>query len=447
MYFHNTFVFLIFIKIERMRVYKFGGASVKDADAVKHVGEILSKFGGEDLVVVVSAMGKTTNALEKVVEAYYNKTDDPFKLLEVVKVQHYELIDELFEDGNAIKASVNDLFVEVEWVIEDEVHDSYDYVYDQIVSTGELVSTRIISAYLNEIGYENEWLDIRDIIQTDNTYREGKVDWELTLANAQSKIPTILKNKKRAVTQGFLGVTSENHTTTLGREGSDYTAAILSYCLDAEGMSIWKDVPGILTADPRRFKNVTKIDRLSYKEAIEMTYYGAKVIHPKTIKPIQNKNIPLFVKSFLDPEGAGTVISGDLELNYPPVVVVEPNQALLHISTKDFSFVAEDHLGKLFTLFAKHRLKVNMMQNKAISFSVCVKNAPYRINKVMEEMKDEFHVVKDSGIELITVRHHQDALVESLKENKIVLIEDRGKSTIQMVLRPISKLQPINEEG
>lgn len=427
-----------------MRVFKFGGASVKNATAVRNVGEILSKYGGEDLIIVVSAMGKSTNALEKVVEAYFNKTDDPFKILNEVKAEHYAIIDELFEDSTVIKANVNDLFVEIEWVIEDEVHDGFDYVYDQIVSTGELVSTRILSAYLNTIGYENEWLDIRDIILTDDTYQEGKVNWESTVANAQKRIPNLLKSKKRAVTQGFLGVTSENHTTTLGREGSDYTAAILSYCMDAESMSIWKDVPGVLTADPRRFKNVTKIDRLSYKEAIEMTYYGAKVIHPKTIKPLQNKNIPLYVKSFVDPEGAGTVISGDLELNYPPVVVVEPNQALLHISTKDFSFVAEDHLGQLFALFAKYRLKVNMMQNKAISFTVCVKNAPYRIKQVMEAMKEEFHVVKDTGLELVTVRHHQEALVQSLKEEKIVLMEDGSKQTIQMVLRTISKLERLD---
>ncbi len=425
-----------------MKVFKFGGASVKDPDSIKNVATILQRFANEKAVIVVSAMGKSTNALENVVNAYYKKTGTATELLDKVKTMHYEIMQSLFKPNNEIFAHINDLFVEIEWVLEDEPEETYDYIYDQIVSIGEFLSTKIVAAYLNEIGVPTTWIDARDVILTDNTYREARVNWKETEQKMLAKIPP-LANNGFVVTQGFVGGTSENFTTTLGREGSDFTAAIFAFCLNAKSMSIWKDVPGILTGDPRLFKNVTKIDRLSYREAIEMTYYGAKVIHPKTIKPLQNKNITLYVKSFKDPDGAGTIISSAIEDYYPPVVVVEKNQALLHISTRNFSFVAEDNLSHIFSLFAKHRNKVNMMQNTAISFSVCVDNLPERILPLLEDLKENFKVVIDENLELITVRHYKEEVLTTLKTGKIVLLEERIRNTTQMVVKEIPAIERI----
>lgn len=420
-----------------MKVFKFGGASIKDAAAIQNVGKILESYKDEKILIVVSAMGKTTNALEKVLDAFTNQDGKAFELFEAVKAQHLSILNELFESGHEIYATVNDVFVEIEWVIEEPPQDDYDYLYDQIVSVGELVSSKIMVAYLNTLAIKTSWLDARDIIRTDNTYRDGKVDWDYTNQRAKKVVAPILETSNFVLTQGFIGGTSENFTTTLGREGSDYSAAIFSYALDAVTMTIWKDVPGILTGDPRLFDNVSKIDRLSYKEAIEMTYYGAKVIHPKTIKPIQNKNIPLHVKSFQNPEGVGTTISEEAEVSYPPVVVVEADQVLLHISTRDFSFVAEHHLGHLFQLFAKYRIKINMMQNMAISFSVCVTNQAKRLDQLIAELNENFNVRTDEGLELLTVRHYKKEVLNSLLEGKIVLFEERIRNTVQVVVKEV----------
>lgn len=419
------------------KVFKFGGASIKDVDAVKNVASILKNYAGEQILIVVSAMGKTTNALEKVVDAYVNQTEDLLQHFDTVKQTHFAMLEQLFPPGHEIFASINDTFVEIDWMIEEEPQDEYDYIYDQMVSIGEMVSSKIMAAYLNEQGAGTTWMDARDVIQTDNTYRDGKVNWEQTLKNGKEELPKHFAKNNFILTQGFIGGTSENFTTTLGREGSDYSAAIFSYVLDAESMSIWKDVPGILTGDPRLFDNVTKIDRLTYKEAIEMTYYGAKVIHPKTIKPIQNKNIPLYVKSFINPEGEGTIIGEEGEVSYPPVVVVERDQALIHFSTNDFSFVAEHHLGHLFGLFDKYRVKVNMMQNMAISFSVCVTNNPRRIKGLLAALDQNFNVRVDEGLELITIRHFKEEVVKTLLEGKMVLFEERIRNTIQLVVKDV----------
>lgn len=427
-----------------MKVFKFGGASVKDADAIKNVAQIIKGYNGQQIAIVVSAMGKTTNALEAIVDAFYGKTGEAFDLLEALKSSHYEILSQLFPQGHAIFDAINDTFVEIEWIIEEEPQESYDYLYDQIVSIGEFVSTKIVSAYLQQHGIKNTWLDVRDCILTDNTYREGQVDWKVTEQRVQQVIPSLLE-KGMVVTQGFVGGTSENFTTTLGREGSDYTAAILSYCLNAESMTVWKDVPGILTADPRKFKNVTKMDRISYREAIEMTYYGAKVIHPKTIKPLQNKNIPLFVKSFIDPTGSGTMISSTLESLYPPVVVVATDQALIHISRRDFSFVTEDSLGELFMLFNKHRVRVNMMQNTAISFSICTDNKKRRIDNLLADLEENYKIIRDEGMELVTIRHYRPDLLKSLKKNKMVILEERIKNTVQMVMRDLPIIERMGE--
>jgi len=417
-----------------MRVFKFGGASVKDAEAVKNVAGILQNYKGEQLVIVVSAMGKMTNALERVVDAYYRKTGEAQARLEEVKQAHYTVLQELFEANDPVFDAVNDTLVEIEWVLEETPEESYDYIYDQIVSIGEFLSTRIVSAYLNKVGLPTTWLDARDVILTDNTYRAAKIQWDITVKNANRIVPPLLK-KGFVLTQGFVGGTSENFTTTLGREGSDFTAAIFSYCLDAESMSVWKDVPGILTANPRIFKNVTKIDHLSYREAIEMTYYGAKVIHPKTIKPLQNKNIPMYVKSFVEPDGEGTLISSDTEVYYPPIIVVEKEQILLHISTRNFSFVAEENLSVIFAVLAKHQLKVNMMQNTAISFSVCLTNRPERITALLEDLSKDFNITKEENLELITIRHYKPEAVEQLKTDKLILLEAHLSDTIQIVVK------------
>jgi len=424
-----------------IKVFKFGGASLKDADAVRNVGSILQDYQGEQLLIVVSAMGKTTNALEKVVAAHTDKSADAFELLNVVKQDHYNIIKDLMEENEEAFASVNDTFVEIEWVLEEEPHEDYDYMYDQIVSVGEVVSSRIVSAYLNKIGLTTKWLDARDIIRTDNLYREAWVDWTETQERANDIAKPMISSDNFVLTQGFIGSTSENFTTTLGREGSDYTAAIFSFCLDAESMTIWKDVPGVLTADPRLFENVTKLDRLSYKEAIEMTYYGAKVIHPKTIKPLQNKSIPLLVKSFIDPSGDGTFISDEVEDTYPPMVAVEQNQTLLYISTRDFSFVAEHHISYLFNKIAEYRLQVNMMQNTAISFSICVNSIDDKAHRFAESIQEGFKVILEEDLELITVRHFNTDTVESLRRGKMVLLEQTARNTLQMVVKDVNVMR------
>jgi aspartate kinase len=424
-----------------MQVFKFGGASVRDAAGIKNVASILQRFDNQSLVIVISAMGKTTNALEAVINAHAKQTGEAHELYNGVKESHYAIMRDLFEAGHEVFTSVHDTFVEGEWVLDEAPADNYDYMYDQLVCMGELVSTRIVAAYLNQVGLRTQWLDARDVIGTDNTYREGWVMWDKTKAAIQKTIPPMLQSGGFVLTQGFIGSTSENFTTTLGREGSDYSAAIFSHCLDAESMSIWKDVPGVLNADPRLFENTVKLDRLSYKEAIEMTYYGASVIHPKTIKPLQNKSIPLYVKSFLDPSLPGTEISSDTEDTYPPIIVLEKNQALLHISTLDYSFVAEHHMARLFGKAADLRIFVNMMQNTAISFTICVPNVADRIERFIREVSDEFKVKKEEGLELITIRHYNSDTIDNLKKGKVVLFEERIRNTMQMVVRNVPPIE------
>ena len=425
-----------------IKVFKFGGASVKDAVAIKNVTNILKKYKGDSILIVVSAMGKTTNALEKVVSAYFDPKEDALGVLETVHQQHLQVANELLGENAEINKKIARFVNNVKKLVQKKSSKRYGYVYDQIVSLGELLSTTIVAAYLNHKGQSTHWLDARKMVKADNTYREGNINWEATQKNVSRNVIKLLDKNGFVLTQGFIGSSKENATITLGREGSDFTAAIFSFCLDAESMSIWKDVPGILTGDPRLFKKVDKIDRLSYKEAIEMTYYGAKVIHPKTIKPLQNKNIPMYVKSFVEPEGEGTFIGSDVDALYPPVVVVEKNQVMLQISTKDFSFVAEHHLSDIFKLFTKYRTKVNMMQNMAISFSVCVtKKDMDRLSQLIEDLKNEFNVVIEKDLELITIRHYHKSVIDQMKRQKIVLLEERIRQTIQMVVKDVPVLE------
>jgi aspartate kinase len=423
-----------------MQVFKFGGASVKDAESVKNVSEILKKYVAEPTIVVVSAMGKTTNKLEELVNAYFYKEGDTNKILEELKTFHLNLVNQLFEnEKNNIYAEVENVFTEISWAIEDELTPNYSFHYDQIVSNGEVLATKIISAYLNQHSIKNTWLDARGIIQTDNTYREGKVNYELSETLVQTQLVPILKNSNLVVTQGFIGGTSENYCTTLGREGSDYTAALLAYFTNANSVTIWKDVAGVLNADPKYFKNTKKIDELTYHDAIELTYYGASVIHPKTIKPLQNKNIPLYVKSFLQPEDAGTAIRGGENRSEITTYIFKVNQVLLSIQPKDFSFIAEDNLSAIFSLFNKYNLHANMTQNSAISFSVCVDYDAHKIEPLIADLQKQFKVLyNNNNIELMTVRNYNPDIIKQLTEHKTILIEQRSRTTLQMVMIALS---------
>lgn len=421
-----------------IKVFKFGGSSLKSADAVKNVAQILRTFSQEKLVIIVSAMGKTTDGLQAVAEAHAAQDGQAQAKLQLVKDYHYGIMSELFAPDEEVYALVNDSFVEIEWILDEPPHPNYDFMYDQLVSVGELLSSKIVAAYLNKTDLPTQWLDARDIILTDDIFREGWVQWDETEARAERILKPMLEQPGYVLTQGFIGSTTENFTTTLGREGSDYSAAIFSYCLNAESMTIWKDVPGVLTGDPRLFDNVTKLDRLSYKEAIEMTYYGAKVIHPKTIKPLQNKSIPLYVKSFIEPSGEGTCISSEAEDTYPPMVAIESHQALLQISTRDFSFVAEHHMSQLMSIIADLRLQVNMMQNSAISFRVCVNDIDDKVDRFARQIEKEFKVIIDRNLEMITVRHPSQAVMENLRQGKIILMEESIEdTTVQFVAKQV----------
>jgi len=418
-----------------MQVFKFGGASVKDAAGIINLSEIVRKHQQGQLLIVVSAMGKTTNALEKLTRAYVEQTDDMQAIFDEIKAYHYDILAKLFPENDKIFEDVNNTFVEIEWMIEDEPHDDFDFIYDQIVSIGELVSTKIVNAYLNKSGIKSTWLDVRGYIHTDNTYREGIVDWDKTCNSIQQDVPKLLE-KGVVVTPGFLGGTSENFTTTLGREGSDYTASIFASCLQAEAVTIWKDVPGVLNADPKLFADTVKYDELSYAEAIEMTYYGASVIHPKTIKPLQNAHMPLLVKPFLQPEEPGTVIreTGFIEFN-TPVIIVKPNQVLLSVSTKDYSFITENHLADIFKLFAQSHIKVNLMQNSAMSFTLCFDYDEQRFEKLFAALKIDFKVKYNTGLMLLTIRHYKPETVKQLTAGKTILLEQQSRNTAQVVVK------------
>ena len=419
-----------------MQVFKFGGASVKDAEGAKNVAEVLKQFPNQKIAVVVSAMGKTTNSLERLAKAFFYKTENAEIILEEVKKYHVDICQHLFANSShPIFIELENTFVELYWAIEDEPTHSFDFEYDQIVSMGEVISTKIISAYLNDVGLQNKWVDARGLIQTDNSYREGKVDFALTESLIKRDLEKVFTSTNIIVTQGFIGGTSENFTTTLGREGSDYTASILAYCLNADNVTIWKDVPGVLNADPKWFSHTKKIDQLSYHDAIELTYYGATVIHPKTIKPLQNKNIPLHVKSFLKPKEEGTIIKdGEKRLNIPSYIF-KINQVLISIQPKDFSFIAEDNLSDIFDLFSKHGVKINLMQLSAISFSVCCDHDEFKIQNLVNELQTQFKILYNSGLELMTVRYYTQETIDTLTAQKIILLEQRSRFTVQMVMR------------
>ncbi|NDV42506.1 aspartate kinase [Flagellimonas sediminis] len=416
-----------------MRVFKFGGASVKDPDAVRNVVSVLKEVGYLDTLVVISAMGKTTNAMEKVVESYfYDKGALNASIQEVIDY-HEGILSGLFENPNhPIYGNIKLLFDEVKGFLAWNKSPKYGFVYDQVVSYGELLSTTILSAYFNEVGLSNTWLDVRTMIKTDNTYRDAQINWERT----QQEVAVRVDMSKLNITQGFLGSDDNNFTTTLGREGSDYTAAILAYCLNAESVTIWKDVPGVLNADPRNFEEAQLLQQISYREAIELAFYGASVIHPKTLQPLQRKEIPLHVKSFVNPKDMGTTVGKGIGIvPKVPCFIVKKHQVLLKLSSLDFSFIVEDNISEIFKLFHDHRLKVDMIQNSAISFSVCLDNKFKGLQPLLEELKKKFKVVCHEDVSLYTIRHFDEEAVKSLQNGKSVLVEQRGKETVQLVVQ------------
>lgn len=415
-----------------MRVFKFGGASVKDAEAVKNVVKVLQNTGHEDTLVVISAMGKMTNAMEKVVAAYFKDKSSLGICIQEVRDYHDKILADLFDKADhPVYEKVNTLFEEVKGFLAWNKSPKNAFVYDQVVGYGELVSTTIISAYLNEVGLSNEWQDVRNLIKTDNNYRDATINWERT----QDKV-SMLDRSKLHITQGFLGSDDNNFTTTLGREGSDYTAAILAYCLNADSVTIWKDVPGVLNADPRNFEETQLLDEISYREAIELAFYGASVIHPKTLQPLQRKEIPLHVKSFVNPKGDGTTVGKGIGIAPKvPCFIVKKNQVLIKLSSLDFSFIVENNISEIFKLLHDHRMKVDLIQNSAISFSVCLDNKFNGLQPMLDELKRKFKVVCHEDVSLYTIRHFDDNAVKSLQNGRSVLVEQRGKETVQLVVK------------
>ena len=420
-----------------MLVFKFGGASVNSVERVKNVGNILKLYPNEKILVVISAMGKTTNALEKVVEAFCNnKKDEALSLFEQVKQQHLTTAKYLLvKNALACEQQLKDFFTEVEWLLHDKPVRAYDYYYDQVVCSGELFSTAIVSHYLNEVEVSNQWIDVRDIFRTDDNFREATIDWEFTQEKVDSSILKLFDNCNIILTQGFIGSTDENESTTLGREGSDYTASVFANMLNAKSLSIWKDVESVMNADPKKFLDAVQIHELNYNEVIEMAYYGAQVIHPKTIKPLQNKSIPLFVKCFLNPSLKGTEIHNHPVKKLPPIIVLKENQVMMELSSKDFSFVGEHHTGTLYSLFEKYKLKPNLTQNAAISFIAVLDNWPEKIEKLALEASGIFDVQLTSNLSLLTIRHYTREVFEKLSEGKKILLQQRTIQTVQSVMQ------------
>ena len=418
------------------QVYKFGGASVKDAQGVRNLGDILKKYAPENLLVVVSAMGKTTNALEELNEAYMAGDSRTTALFEAIKAYHWSIVTDLFPDTtHPIYDDLANTFVEIDWILEETPHPDADFNYDQLVSIGEVLSTKIVAHFVQSLGISCKWIDARNYIQTDNSYLEGQVDWEKTTQLISQSLPAILKNEL-AITQGFIGSTSENFTTTLGREGSDYSAAIFAFGLKAESLTIWKDVPGVLNADPKLFSGTQKYEQLTYAEALEMTYYGATVIHPKTIKPLQNAGISLLVKPFYAPEEAGTLISEKADKqNLIPAIIVKKNQVLISISTTDFSFITENHLSELFATFANLHIKLNTMQISALSFSVCIDYDAKRFQKLQAALANGFKFKYNEALELITIRHFTPEKIDELSAGRKVYMEQLSRNTAQLVVQ------------
>lgn len=416
-----------------MRIFKFGGASVKDADGIKNVYSLLEKVGHENTLLVISAMGKTTNALEVVIKNYFDKSPELHSSLQEVKKYHNQILMDLFDDeDHEVFYTVNSHFADLEYFIRSNKSPNYNFVYDQVVSFGEIVSTTIVSHYFNHTGLKNNWIDVRNFIKTDNNYRDATVDWEKT----QNYISKGIKKKALNITQGFLGSDENNFTTTLGREGSDYTAAIFAYCLNAETVTIWKDVPGVMNADPRFFENATLLNQISYREAIELAFYGATVIHPKTLQPLQRKEIPLYVKSFINPILPGTSVSKGADLEpHIPCFILKRNQLLISLSSIDFSFIMEENISEIFKLLHDYKIKVSLIQNTAISFSVCVEDKFGNFDELKTVLSKKFKVSYNENVSLYTIRHFDETSARMIESDKSVLLKQISRETLQLVTK------------
>lgn len=415
-----------------MKIFKFGGASVKSADGVRNLASIVGK-AKENHIIVVSAMGKITNALERLCDSYFNKKDDTNIILDEINDYHTQIINDLFHSEDSIHILYKESLGLLVNKLTKDASLNYNYEYDQIVCFGELLSTLIVSEYLNKIGQKNKWIDIRLLIKTDDNFKEGKVNWELSQSLCEKRLD--FSDCSLYITQGFIAGTSTNHTTTLGREGSDYTAAILANLLNAEDVTIWKDVPGIMNADPKEYSDAQIIKELSYKETIELAHFGAKVIHPNTIKPLENKKIPLYVRSFIHPMEKGSVVhSFEEKISIIPIYIHKRDQTLISLSPRDFSFIEENELCKIFSLFVKHKVKVNLVQSSAISFSICCDYKEELINSLFNDLKDDYIVLYNKKTELITVRHYNDESIKRVTENRNILLEQRTRLTARFVV-------------
>ena len=415
-----------------MRIYKFGGASVKDADGVKNLITILNYLGSEKTLIVVSAMGKTTNSLELVVKNYFdNKEELQYSLNEVFNF-HNKILEGLFNDNKEqIFYDVKEVFENLRIFLKRNKSPDYSFVYDQVVSFGEILSTKIINSYLNYSNIKCNWIDARELIKTDSKYRDANLNWMITKHSISKNINIKLLN----ITQGFIASDSNNFSTTLGREGSDYTAAIFAYCLNAQSVTIWKDVPGVLNADPRVFKKPQLLNQISYTEAIELAFYGASVIHPKTLQPLQKKEIPLYVKSFLNPSGNGTSISRGTKIDpLIPCFIVQRNLNLLKLSSLDFSFIVEDNISDIFQILHENKMKVDLIQNSAISFSVCVYDKYSRLKELLSILKATFKVECTENVSLFTIRHFNENSSKEILKNNTLLLEQRTNETLQLVV-------------
>jgi aspartate kinase len=420
-----------------MKVFKFGGASINSADRIKNLPGLLAKFSGEPLLLVISAMGKMTNALEKVTDKFFQADkDEALRLFGEVKEDHMQLAKKLLRYSyDECAAKLTDFFTEVEWLLHDKPQRDYDYYYDQVVCCGELLSSTIVSYYLEESGAKNKWIDVRDVIRTDDDFRDAVIDWEFTREKVNDVIRPLFTQTSIVLTQGFIGSTDENESTTLGREGSDYSAAVFANLLDASGLTIWKDVESVMNADPRQFGDPVKIPQLNYNEVIEMAYYGAQVIHPKTIKPLQNKNIPLYVKCFLDPSLPGTVIHTNPVHHLPPIIVLKDNQVRIDMSSTDFSFIGESHVGRLYSLFEKLHIKPNLTQNTAISFICVLDDRPEKIETLALKASEFLEVRIQKGLSLLTIRHYTDELFNKMTEGKTILLKQQTENTVQVLMK------------
>lgn len=420
-----------------MKVFKFGGASINSIERIQNLASILRGYENEKIVIVISAMGKVTNALEKVAEAFFEgRKEDALQLFEKIKQTHLTTLKyTITQQWEKATEDLLNIFTEVEWLLHDKPVKDFNYYYDQIVCTGELLSTTILSYYLNEEKIANKWIDVRDVLRTDDAFREAIVDWDVTEKQVEEKIMPLFNGNNFIITQGFIGSTDENESTTLGREGSDYTSAVFANILNAESVTIWKDVKGVMNADPKELKEAVVMQNLSYKEVIEMAYYGAQVIHPKTIKPLQNKKIELLVKYFLDPRLPGTVISGKSAHDLPPVIVYKRNQVLISLQTKDFSFVEGQPSNTLNEILAQVKIKPNLTQNAAISLYICVDDVVEKIESAALKCDEMFDVLLEKNLTLLTIRHYTGEFVEKLSANNEIVLQQKTKETIQLLMR------------